>query len=463
VFARMAAGVPLVREDIEAEAERIRIETLAAFRAPSTEEQKLQAQVNTLKAYRDAYRATLDDIYARVAEVGERHGIAIEQGTPLYRDLANAVLAAFDRAGAEHAGEITGAVAPPATNGERFSQAFEAYIVWQRDKRKARPATVQGYTTIARRFIEFAKDPLLGAVTIDQAQRFLDEISKSTSPATTNLHHTICKAVFEHARNERGRFTGGNPFGFKLRKHRAQSKAKFTVGELNKLFTSDVFTERQIKPGKYDTASCLPWATAIGLFSGLALEEICQLRPQDIRQEAGGMVIAVTRAAAVSGELKRPARERTVPLHPALEKLGLLRYIAAAQGQPLAVPPSHEGRRQRQARGLAGQGVQSLASKAWHRATRGGARLSQPATHVRQSDRRCRHQSERLRQTIGAQRPWHLLERLFRARVASSQPARGEGELGGVATALSPFLVTECRSHNRSHKVFKTKTIARRH
>jgi integrase len=69
--------------------------------------------------------------------------------------------------------------------------------------------------------------------------------------------------------------------------------------------------------------------TAIGLFSGLTLEEVCQLRPHDIRKEGGQHVISVERAAAIAGELKRPARERTVPLHPALVKLGLPEYIAA--------------------------------------------------------------------------------------------------------------------------------------
>src|SRR5262249_12184833 len=93
------------------------------------------------------------------------------------------------------------------------------------------------------------------------------------------------------------------------------------------LFGSPVFTGRQIKPKKYKPTTAVPWAAAIALYSGATLEEIAQLRPQDIRKEKGdGMVIEITPDAAVSGRLKREARHRIVPLHPMLEKLGLIRY-----------------------------------------------------------------------------------------------------------------------------------------
>jgi integrase len=63
-----------------------------------------------------------------------------------------------------------------------------------------------------------------------------------------------------------------------------------------------------------------------------------------VRKEADTLTISVERAAAVSGELKRAARERTVPLHPALVKLGLLKYIEALpKGTPWLFPNLSEG------------------------------------------------------------------------------------------------------------------------
>jgi integrase len=370
-FARMSSGQGLGPEDLKAEGERIRIETLESLRRPpdtwitldddrQTMEAKLakldpntaelnlstlEAQVAKGKAFAAAAWSLWNQIKDEIAKIGARHGIAIEKGTPLYKDIASAVLAAMNSAYDAHDAENTSATPPPAPvitatppapqngNGggyERFSEAFEHYITWLRDKQKVRPATIQGYTTCARRFIEFAKDPALGVVTIDQAQSFLDEVAKEASAGTVNLHHVVCKAVFEHSRTERHRFHAVNPFSFRRRRHRPKSKAKYTTDELNRFVASAVFTGRQIKPVKYDVASCLPWAMAIGLFSGLTLEEVCQLRPQDIRKEPGaGIVIYVQPEAAVSGELKRPARQRAVPLHPALEQLGLLKYMAA--------------------------------------------------------------------------------------------------------------------------------------
>jgi integrase len=349
-FRRLESGVPLLPEDIAAEAERIREETLATLRGPATEEQRMrleivraEAEVEAMRRARDAVRRTLDQVSAGVASVAERYGVAVEKGTALYADIANAVLSAIGDAAEIHNAETgtpdalpveqPGAPAPAVvTNGdlERFSVALDHYLAWLRDERKARVATVADYKSKAERFMKFANDPSLGAVTIDQAKAFLDEVAKDTAPATVNLYHIACKAVFEHNRKERHKFTGVNPFSFRQRKAMAQSKAKFTTDELSRIFNSPTFAEREIKPAKYGVESALPWAAAIALYSGASLEEVAQLRPRDIRQEAGkGWVIHITPEAALSGELMRKSRERTVPLHPELERLGLLKCMAA--------------------------------------------------------------------------------------------------------------------------------------
>jgi integrase len=214
----------------------------------------------------------------------------------------------------------------PASNGrERFSVALDHYLAWHRDTLKSRPQTIDGEKSKAMRFVKFASDPTLDAVTIDVAKKFLESLE--VGDETRNQHKRTCFAVFRHAREERRVFFGDNPFKFRRRKTVVQSKDKYTVDELNKIFGSPTFTERQIKPTKYNIASAVPWAAAIALFSGAALEEVAQLRPKDIRQEAGNVwVISIDPKAALNGALKRKNRERLIPLHPELERLGLLRY-----------------------------------------------------------------------------------------------------------------------------------------
>jgi integrase len=77
----------------------------------------------------------------------------------------------------------------------------------------------------------------------------------------------------------------------------------------------------------------------LALFSGLGLEEVCQLRPQDIYKEDVHWVIRVTPEAAISGCLKRKARDRIVPLHPELERLGVLKYIKVLPSNSTRVFP----------------------------------------------------------------------------------------------------------------------------
>jgi len=241
---------------------------------------------------------------------------------------------------------VTVSAPGPVNNGngngnlERFSVALGHYLDWLSNVRKRRQATIDEYRSMAERFVKFANDPSMGAVDIDMAKAFLADVAKDVSDARVNTHQNVCAAVFEHARKERRKFTGENPFDFAKRQHTPKSKAKFNVGELNKFFGSPVFTERQIKPKAYSISSALPWATVVALFSGLGLEEVCQLRPKDIRKEGAHWVIRVTPEAAVSGKLKRKARDRTVPLHPELERVGFLKYVKALPSSSARIFPN---------------------------------------------------------------------------------------------------------------------------
>jgi len=70
----------------------------------------------------------------------------------------------------------------------------------------------------------------------------------------------------------------------------------------------------------------LPWVAAISLYTGARGEEIVQLRRDDLRQENGVWLFDITHAA---GRLKTDSSERKVPVHSALQALGLLDYHRA--------------------------------------------------------------------------------------------------------------------------------------
>jgi integrase len=362
VFARLEAGAVLHPEEIAAERQRIRSSSLQALlaTAPLTtlEADKLNALwVTSIQAQQPHLLAEMTAEVRAIADEKYGAGIITEDSEPwkeIWKLVARSKAKAFEdrlvvlfRSQSQFSEfpsepavptlEPPAAPAPtlPANgngNLERFSVALGHYLGWLRDVRKVRPATIGEYRAKAECFARFASDPSLGAITIEQAKEFLKHVAKAhgIGDATVNLYQSVCRMVIEHARTERHRFVGDNPFRFKKRTAEAKSKAKFTVDELNKLFGSPTFTQREIKPKVYGVASALPWVTVISLFSGAGLEEIAQLRPQDIEKAPGdGWVINILPEAALSHALKRPARKRVIPLHPELERLGLLKYRAS--------------------------------------------------------------------------------------------------------------------------------------
>lgn len=103
----------------------------------------------------------------------------------------------------------------------------------------------------------------------------------------------------------------------------------FSIDDLKTLFSQSVFSQgseagvRQ-EPRKF-------WAPLIGLFSGLRLNEILQMRLQDLRMKDGVLCFDVSNRE-IDGEvasdkrIKNKSSRRFVPVHSVLKRIGLLRY-----------------------------------------------------------------------------------------------------------------------------------------
>ncbi|MGJ3522890.1 site-specific integrase [Nitratidesulfovibrio sp. D1] len=118
--------------------------------------------------------------------------------------------------------------------------------------------------------------------------------------------------------------------------HMEGDRRGFTLAELRTLFSADNFlnvwseTRGGDKPERF-------WCPLIGLFTGMRLGEICQLRPVDIRiehcegvEEGASRDVLIFDVNAKDGKrLKRGSTARYVPVHPFLVELGLLHYVEA--------------------------------------------------------------------------------------------------------------------------------------
>src|SRR5690606_17512930 len=85
------------------------------------------------------------------------------------------------------------------------------------------------------------------------------------------------------------------------------------------------------------------WAPRIALLSGARINEICQLRTQDILEIDGVLCFRITGEA---GQIKNSASDRAVPIHSKLIELGLKAYVVRqrAAGETRLFPELAAGR-----------------------------------------------------------------------------------------------------------------------
>jgi len=144
------------------------------------------------------------------------------------------------------------------------------------------------------------------------------------SSRTMNRHIASVSGLFTWARRS-GRFVGENPatdFIDKKASSTINAERRWRPEELEKLFRSDVWRSKwaKAKPSQF-------FIPLIGLYAGMRLEEICKLQAGDVRTTDGMPVFDVVSNEA--GRVKENNSERTVPIHPALVEVGLLKHVDA--------------------------------------------------------------------------------------------------------------------------------------
>ncbi|MFA0672542.1 site-specific integrase [Vibrio splendidus] len=118
-----------------------------------------------------------------------------------------------------------------------------------------------------------------------------------------------------------------NPFkGMRFKKNRKDSEAKnaYSHTDLQKLFSSEIHTQKKYKHPHYY------WLPLLGLYTGARLNELCQLYREDIFKQNGTWVIRIDDKLA-GQRLKNNSSRRLVPIHSKLLDLGFIEYINSVQ------------------------------------------------------------------------------------------------------------------------------------
>nr|WP_294534861.1 site-specific integrase [uncultured Rhodoblastus sp.] len=162
------------------------------------------------------------------------------------------------------------------------------------------------------------------------------------SPTTVNLHLVVLSALFNWAENE-GIISKNPARGLRVVDPvRKKDKRKpFSTEQLTGIFSAPLFRgcvddeAGYASPGENHPRRGRFWVPLIGLFSGMRLNEICQLDVADVRTIVGiecFVVTTETAGAATGKKLKTENAERIIPVHPKLLEFGFNEHLAERRG-----------------------------------------------------------------------------------------------------------------------------------
>lgn len=169
------------------------------------------------------------------------------------------------------------------------------------------------------------------------------KLTSTLNPATINAYLNRLSSVLNFAMNE-GWIDRNPTRGLKVADPvRARDKRlPFSPQQLQRIFNAPLYRgclndeAGYATPGSNHPRRGRFWVPLIGLFSGMRLNEICQLDVADI-QEIEGVPCFHVRPDPLNNKggkrLKTEGSERLVPIHPTLVELGLLSYASDEEGR----------------------------------------------------------------------------------------------------------------------------------
>ena len=152
--------------------------------------------------------------------------------------------------------------------------------------------------------------------------------AKTMSIRTVNGHISRLSSLFKFAQDEM--LLDGNPATNLVVIDTVQAQDKrisFSIEDLNNIFSAPLYTgcvdggHNYNKVGPKFPRHARFWIPLIALYSGMRMEEICQLHASDIYSQKEVWVIKIHRV------IKTKNSYRIIPVHPELIKIGFLKYV----------------------------------------------------------------------------------------------------------------------------------------
>lgn len=154
---------------------------------------------------------------------------------------------------------------------------------------------------------------------------------KGLAPNTVNKYLSTISPLFDWMVTEA--YLDANPCDglFYDGKKGANPRPPFSVEQLNKIFSSPLFTGflrdgREHQPGSVRAVDWRFWIPLICLFTGARIGEIAQLRVEDIKQECGIWFLHI-REDEEADQKTKSRHSRPVPVHSVLQEFGFLDFV----------------------------------------------------------------------------------------------------------------------------------------
>ncbi len=173
-------------------------------------------------------------------------------------------------------------------------------------------------------------DITLPEVIAGTSKRNLGLMARETQDTYFNALKRLLDWAKREGHVEHNRADGLSPL--RLKTDNKEARDPFNVDQLAKIFNASLYP---LQPSDA-TASTAPtkrnqdaqfWIPLLGLFTGMRLNEICQLDVADIRHSDGGIPYIDVNDEGSDKLLKTTSSTRQIPIHPALIEVGFLEFV----------------------------------------------------------------------------------------------------------------------------------------
>lgn len=214
--------------------------------------------------------------------------------------------------------------------------------LWEK-ARQPQSRTVAAVRRTVARFEEFMGGATVPRTTKQHIADFRDKLledgyTKTTTAAALSHLHNLANFAVGQVWIETNPATG-----VKVERKKGTGKAArppFDVGTLNRIFANRVYTDG-VRPHADCAGDATYWLPLLGLYTGARIEELCQLHPEDVYEEAyrdgngkerKSWVVRIVANEDEGQGVKNAYSSRRIPLHPELIRLGFVEFANSKRG-----------------------------------------------------------------------------------------------------------------------------------